>query len=128
MNGDVVPFPVHWLRGLSRRKNWEGVDASILQNGVRTDGSLILNTISRGVHSALFSSCHFLWKYWQVLRYLKARYELSPFAYLMYGYEFFKAAAITMLVERNERGTACCTVMQGMVCKGVSPQTGFFHE
>lgn len=56
--------------------------------------------------SSLFSRCHFLRNYWEVLRYLKTRGELSAFAYLRYGYEFFKAAMITMLIERNARGTA----------------------
>lgn len=54
--------------------------------------------------SSLFSRCHFLRNYWEVLRYLKKRHELTSFAYIRYGYEFFKAVTITMLIERNIRG------------------------
>lgn len=54
--------------------------------------------------SSLFSRCHFLRNYWEVLRYLKTRQELSGFAYFRYAFEFFKAAMITMLIERNVQG------------------------
>lgn len=54
--------------------------------------------------STLFSRWHFLRNYWAVMRYLKARRELSPLAYVRYGYEFFKAAAITALIDRDPRG------------------------
>lgn len=54
--------------------------------------------------STLFSRWHFLRNYWEVMRYLKAGQELSPLAYARYGYEFFKAAAITALIDRDPRG------------------------
>ncbi len=54
--------------------------------------------------SSLFSRCHFLRNYWEVLRYLKTRHELSRFAYLRYGYEFLRAMLITIVIDRNLRG------------------------
>lgn len=66
--------------------------------------------------SSLFSRFHFLRNYWEVLRYLRGRGELSPLAYVRYGWEFAKAAALTLVLERNPRGLAvlCRAAWQGM--------------
>ncbi|MBD5137539.1 MAG: glycosyltransferase [Lachnospiraceae bacterium] len=54
--------------------------------------------------STLFSRCHFLRNYWELMRYLKTRHELSCFAYLRYVYEFLKAVLVTVVIERNVCG------------------------
>lgn len=51
--------------------------------------------------STLFSRCHFLRNYWEVLRYLKERGELSVLAYAFYGWECVKAAVATLVTDRK---------------------------
>lgn len=51
--------------------------------------------------STLFSRCHFLRNYWEVMRYLKERGELSALAYAFYGWECVKAVGATLLTDRK---------------------------
>lgn len=76
-----------------------------------------LHIAGKGFYSSsLYSRFYFLRNYWEVIRYLINKDELSAWAYMRYGWEFVKACILTAVIERNPCGLAvlCKALTQGL--------------